>query len=307
MLVDARMSVRRVLLASTAIACLAFACAPSKSHGSVFHPPAAASEPPAESDAVQSPAWRPTSTQITLSSFGFWNGSFGYEKKRADLTREQLTALEGLRTRPPPKGSLGADYVSYEVKIADANGSTTAYRAVQDNVLDSDESREALTYATLDYETLQPFLDTIHCFSAKGAGQPKARSTDSPSSPTAEDIASAPALPTDLGCLNGVFLPAECSDSFFTFDVAKPATYAFIGGRCFENQSLRLFSADGATLLAESAVTPDTCFRLEHPLDTGRYVLELSKTNATGCGKSAEGGVGDALLRVEEVHVDAGP
>jgi hypothetical protein len=240
--------------------------------------------------------WKSTSARVELSSFGYWKGSSGYSKDRADMSQEQLDALAGLRTIPLPDGPPKADFTSYTLRVIDQDGTSVAYRAVEGNIRGSDESASSSTLVTLDYGTFRPFLATIRCLAAKSAIG-KERTTETPTNPTANDIASAVALPTDTGCTNGVFVPYGCSDSFFTLDVASPVTYGISSGRCLENLSLRAYSADGTTLVAESvAGTSDACFSLQHAFDAGKYILVLSKTNAAGCG--TQGTAGDTSLRL---------
>jgi len=242
--------------------------------------------------------WRPTSTRIEVSSFGFWEGSTGYAKDRAELTPEQLAALERLRTMTPPE-QMGADFTSYEVRVTDEDGSVARYRAAEGNVRDSDESVNAASLPTIDIETLRPFLDTIKCLRAK-AVEPIPRTTTTPLDPKTADMSKAVAVPADTACTNGVFVPYGCSDSLLTFDVDAPATYEIVSGRCLEQLSLRVYTSDRTTLLAESTPgTAESCFTLRHTFEPGSYVLVFSKTNAAGCNQN--GKAGDTSLRVRRV------
>ncbi len=251
--------------------------------------------PVVESHAV----WKPTSTRIELSSFGYWVGSASYAKDRAELTAEQLAALEGLRTMTPPE-KMGADFTSYELSVTDQDGSVARYRAADGNIRDSDESANAATLPTIDIDTLRPFLDTIKCLSAK-AVEPIPRTTNIPLDPKTADMSKAAAIPADTACTNGVFVPYGCSDSLLTFDVDAPATYEIVSGRCLEQLSLRVYTSDRTTLLAES--TPgsnESCFTLRHTFEPGSYVLVFSKTNAAGCNQN--GKAGDTSFRVRKVN-----
>ena len=244
------------------------------------------------------PVWRPTSTRIEVSSFGFWVGSTGYAKDRAALTAEQLAALEGLRTTTPPE-QMGADFTSYEVRVTDQDGSVARYRAAEGNVRDSDESANATSMPTIDIETLRPFLATIKCLSAK-AVEPIPRTTNIPLDPKTADMSKAVAVPADTACTNGVFVPYGCSDSLLTFDVDAPATYEIVSGRCLEQLSLRVYTSDRTALLAESTPgSAESCFTLRHTFQPGSYVLVFSKTNVAGC--SQNGRAGDTSFRVRKV------
>lgn len=81
------------------------------------------------------PVWTATSVRLELSSFGYWNGSSGYAKDRADLTAEQLLVLSGLRTVPTPTDTM-VDRVSHRLRIVDEDGSSVTYRAAERNRLD---------------------------------------------------------------------------------------------------------------------------------------------------------------------------
>ena len=245
------------------------------------------------------PVWKPSSHRIELTSFGFWQGSSGYAKDRADLSPRQLATLEELRTTAPPTMEVH-DGNSYRVRVFDEDGSVAEYRAAIDNVRDSDEGSSAARLPTLDMDTLQPFLSTFACVTARSA-EGTTRKTDETLDPRKADLESAVKLPADPGCINGLFLPATCSDTLFTLDVREPETFEIVGGRCLERLNLRLYTDDGTSLLAQSSPgTNERCFTLQHTFDVGTYVLVLSKTNARGC--SAEGAAGDTTLRLRRVQ-----
>jgi len=245
------------------------------------------------------PVWRRESRRIELWSFGYWQGSSGYAKDRAKLTDQQLAALEGLRATTPPS-ARGADFTSYRIRVLDEDGTFVDYRAAEGNVHDSDESDAARLLPTIDFATLEPFLATFQCLSAKAAaGTP--RETEAPIDPSEAEMEDAARLPADTGCINGLFVPHECSDTILTFDVSAPAVYDIVGGRCLESLSLRLYARDRTTLLALSSPAADgACFTLRHAFDPGRYVLVLSKTNVAGC--TTTGRAGDVSLRVQQAE-----
>lgn len=254
-------------------------------------------------DAERRPVWTASSTRIRLTSFGYWQGSSGYDKERKDLSSDQLALLDGLRTLAIATGPRTADGTSFRVEIFDIDGTSTSYRAARRNVVDSDEGSAARLRETIDYATLDPLLATFRCLSAKDAGPRHDRITAEPASPTVSSLATAAALPTDVGCLNGVFFSSTCHDSFFTLDVSEPATYVLRNDGCFERTTARLLSSDGETVLAESTpAAGDGCFVLQHDYVTGRYVVELSKTNLAGCADETKGSAGDTVLRLRKAN-----
>jgi hypothetical protein len=264
--------------------------------GSGAGPGSETSSPPAAGDRP----WRPSSVRIELTTFSFWTGSSGYAKDRADMTAAQLAALEGLRTIPTPE-LLGFDASSWQIRIVDADGSVAAYRAAFANIRDSDESAEALKLPTIDVETLEPFLATLHCLHAKKVPSIP-RSEDAPLDPSTADTSKTTKLPVDTGCINGVFLPQGCADAVLGFEIPAPATYELSTGRCIERLSLRLYASDRSTLLAEGTPgTGDTCTTLQHGFEPGSYVAVLGKTNAAGCQPGASGVAGDTSLSLRVV------
>jgi hypothetical protein len=66
--------------------------------------------------------------------------------------------------------------------------------------------------------------------------------------------------------------------------------------------SLRLYSSDGATKLAESTPGPGaTCFTMRYAFAPGSYLLHFIKTNALGCAEGKRGGAGDTSLAITRV------
>ena len=73
--------------------------------------------------------WKATSTRVELRSFGFFQGSSGYESDRSALSAAQLSALDAMCIIPTPTGPGGADFTTYAIEIADADGSVATYPA----------------------------------------------------------------------------------------------------------------------------------------------------------------------------------
>jgi hypothetical protein len=245
--------------------------------------------------------WRATSTKIEIFSFGFWEGSSGYAKLRAEMTPEQLTALDGLAIVPTPQNTRTADNTSYHILVTDADGTVAEYRAAAGNYVDGDEGDRARNQRTIDFHSLTPFLETFDCLSAKDVHY-EPRGTPQPKDPKTADLSKATKLPSDLGCRNSVFLPGACSDSFLRLDVTAGGTYSIGDTRCIEQMSLRLYSSDGATQLAESTPGPgDACFTLSYAFAPGSYLLHLIKTNVAGCSEGQSGTAGDTTLTIARV------
>jgi hypothetical protein len=134
----------------------------------------------------------------------FFEGSTAYDIARADMTPEQLEILDKLCEIAPPPGPLGADYTSYQVTVTDRSGESATYRAVEQNIRDSDESGVDGD-RTLDIDSLAPFLRTYQCASAKAMG-PYDLESGSLWNGT-------PVLTGDPGCSNGVFVGCGSSSS----------------------------------------------------------------------------------------------
>ena len=238
--------------------------------------------------------WKASSRRIELSSFGFMHRPSAYAKDRAELTPAQLAALAGLQTMSLPT-TLGIDAISYKIRVLDDDGTVAEFRAATYNVRDTAESSDAALLPTIDFATLEPFLETFRCLTARDA---TVRTTETPVDPSTADMQTALAFPTDSGCTNAVFLPDQCSDTLFTFDVGGTETYDIVSGRCLEAMTLRLYASDRTTLLAESTpATTESCFVLRHTFEPGSYVFVLTKTNAAGCNAKGEAGTTSLRLR----------
>jgi hypothetical protein len=244
---------------------------------------------PGDASACSAGFWKPTSTRIELTSFGFFTGSTGYEKDRSQLSDAQLAALAGMCLLTASRGPA-TDAVSYAIKIHDRDGSVASYRATQGNV-DGDPVANA-TVPAIEIGSLQPFLSTFQCLSAS-------QTRESPA-PTELPWSKAPTIGRDTGCLNGIFVPYGCHDVWLKLIVDAPATYELQTVNCVETINLKLHSADGTTELA--AGTPGSkpnCPSLSYQFrEQGTYLLEIEKTNATGCFFNTSGSAGDFFVRV---------
>lgn len=254
-----------------------------------------------ESSSPTGEVWRASSARIDISSFGFWEGSSGYSKLRADMTPEQLKALEGLKVIPTPQNGHTADNTSYRVLVTDADGTTAEYRAAAGNYVDGDEGQGALQKKTLEFDTLRPFLKTFECKAAKDMHY-EPRKTPVPTEPTSANLSRATKLPSDLGCQNAIYVPSSCSDSFLQLELVAGGTYDLSDSYCFEQMALRLYSSDGTTKLAESTPGSDkTCFTMRYTFAPGNYLLHFIKTNLAGCTDGADGAGGDTALTITRV------
>lgn len=243
--------------------------------------------------------WGASAAKIKISSFGFFDGSMGYEKSREELTPAQNDALANLCVIAPPT-VLGNDYVSYRITITDKSGVETKYRAAQDNVLDGDEG--PIKAPTLDYHTLRPFLDTIHCVSAGDTrvgpqSEIDAGSDGGPDQPWSK----APTMNDDPGCSNGVFAPYTCADIWLKLAIAQAGDYELTTSSCREKLRIRVYSPDGATEIATSNEgTAPACPSTPATFaQAGTYIVKLEKRNVAGC--TEESGAGDFALRISHV------
>lgn len=235
------------------------------------------------------PVWRESSQRIELSSFGFFEGSQGYDITRDQLSDEQLDMLAGLREINTPEGPLGADYVSYVVRITDRSGDVVEYRSAQENVRDSDEGPVA-GKRTLDYETLAPFLTTFNCMSAKEYRDPGDASMS-------DRWAGAATFSSDPNCTHGVFVSSETSHSYRKWQVDEPGTYSLSVVRCFQQMQLHLYDEKDQKELSssETTIAPD-CPTLVHHFDApGVYLIDLEKNRAHD---SPHDTAGDTSIRV---------
>ena len=235
--------------------------------------------------------WKASSRRIELVSFGFWQGSTGYRAERGTLNAAQQRALAGLCERPTPTGPVVSDLVSYHIKVTDADGSVVEYRAVPDNALEGDERDHALR--TIDYDSLEPFLKAFRCLVASESRVTRATKID-PERPWA----TAPTLPSDPSCLNGVFAPYNCGESWLKLTVPSAKRQTLTTERCVGTLQIKVFDATGENELATSpASASPRCPKLSYAFSAGTYYVQLRKTNGTqSC--DVRGAAGDYLLRV---------
>ena len=248
--------------------------------------------------------WGPSSSRIAVHSFGFWEGSSGFEADRSELTPAQLDLLDGLRRIPTPEGFIVADLTSYWVDITDSGGRVVSYRAAATNVMASDEPD--LTLPTLDIDTLEPFLETFQCLSAS-ATRDRFGTTPSPEppmDPSSEPDVGAPAgseLPVvstaSPGCFHGIFAPVECHDTWLRLQVEVAGIYQLSALDCFEQLEIAAFGADGSSELGSASGAGGSCPVLTQEFAApGTYPVVLRKTNLAGCGAPAA--AGDFTFRV---------
>ena len=236
------------------------------------------------------PPWKASSTRLEMTSFGYWVGSSGYRADRASLSGAQLSALAAMRQVPTPT-QTAADLVSYHLTIFDQDGTSALYRAagtggagVTTNLLDGDEGTTAASMPTIDFPTFQPFLDTIHCDATRSPAFPAdggvGGSTDGGAA-----WASAPTLPADPSCVDGISGNGSCEDIWRRVVVAQPATYTFTLRTCSTGMSLDIMAPDGASSLTTSpSFTSPACGSLAQHFDSaGTYLLRVSSGGDAGC------------------------
>jgi hypothetical protein len=229
--------------------------------------------------------WKPTSARISLRSFGFFNGSSGYERDRSDLTAEQKSALEGLCVVPSPT-QFATDGVIYTLEIADQDGSRALYYAAQGDAFDRDYG------PTLAFANLAPFLTTFSCLAAS---QTRPMTSEEPSPPWRD----APDVSVDPACRNGIFMPYKCHQVWVRLNVPSAATHRLELERCFGSMALKVFTNDGMTEIAASdPVSGTACPALSHAFEAGSWLLRVDKTNGDdSCDATTS--AGDFFLRVD--------
>lgn len=274
-----------VLVSATGAACSCSAGVTDKAAS----PPAAAVA--ADAPFVVAAPWKATSARLSVLTYGFFSGSMKYAKDRVDMTAAQLLALDGLRTKPDSANRGDADEQVSIVEILDADGSNAKYVA-------SEQDLSGLlggATATIAQSTLGPFLATLTCTKAKETSE---RCASAAGAPPPEGCTTK--VGADPGCLDGVFVGSDCEDVWMALDVASAGSYEIATVDCIESVTIKLLSADGATLLVESAAgTQPTCSAVTHTFDVpGTFKLLLEKRNAAGCAGGALGGAGDFYLRV---------
>jgi hypothetical protein len=276
-----------VAIAAIALVACSSSGEPGDSIVSPIGPPAAC---------VPGSVWKASSKSLSLTSFGFFQGSTGYDKDRSAMTPEQLTALDGMCQLPPAQAPTNPvnDAVSYHLSITDQDGTVAQYRAADMNVLDGDEGSGAAATPTIRYDTFAPFLATIHCLTAS-----ETRQYGPTSGPTWPPPANGPAFGADSACLNGVFLPYGCAQVGVNLTVEKAGEYTVRVVDGFEHLALSIFTSDGTTVLATSGPpggdSPSVTYRFTTP---GAYPVRIDKKLADGTCDANGGTAGDIGVRV---------
>jgi hypothetical protein len=126
------------------------------------------------------PVWLPDSARIDVQCGGFWQGSMRFRADRAQLTSAELDLLGGLRTVAAGP-ACWADTLGCSLDVTDAAGHMTTYLALEE------DANCGKGGTLVQFATLQPFLRALSCQYAHGS------------------TATAPALPRDARCWNGVF------------------------------------------------------------------------------------------------------
>jgi hypothetical protein len=230
--------------------------------------------------------WKPTSSAIEIRAFHLFKGQSGYLQQRTQLTAAQMTALDGLCLIPTPTTRL-TDSMTYRIVVADQDGTQTSYRASAFNYLDGN-----VGLPTVDVHSLEPFLATFSC---TFSGEPRFP-------PTGADAGSwdwAATMGTDPGCINGVYARSHCTPNWVKLRVDAPLTASIEVFECSGPQGgLRLFTPDGATVLAASSPgDASPCPYVSHAFaQAGTYLLSIDG-HAGDCDAGL-GLVGDVSLRV---------
>lgn len=242
-------------------------------------------------------AWKSTSARLAISGVVIGGSPSRYTVDLADMTPAQLAAAQGLRTiAGTTDGPMGADIPAWQVDVTDQDGSVASFRATMNNTPSDIEKQRATGLPTIDYATLTPFLDTFECMKEYNfVFEPRTDST--PIDPTGAYEGLYATLSTDKGCTNFITIGSACGDGLMKFPLAQSGTYEFIISETTDPLTLRAYSEDGSTLVAESSPGANgRPFTLSHFFDAANYLLVLSKTEASGCP------TGDLYVQ-HELHV----
>lgn len=271
-------------------------CSSSDDSASTSSPAVGVSDPDAEAPASL-PVWKSTSTRLEVSGVVIGASPSRYTVDLADMTPAQLAAAQGLRTIAGSKdGPGGADVPAWQVNVTDQDGSVASFRATMDNEHSDIEKQQASTLPTIDYATLTPFLGTFKCVNEYDVVF-ESRTDSTPIDPTGTYDSLYATLTTDKGCTNFISIGSACGDSLIKFPLTQSGTYEIIISETTDPLTLRAYSEDGRTLVAESSPGVDgRPFTFSHSFVAGNYLLVLSKTEASGCPS-------DHIFVRHELHV----
>ncbi len=209
------------------------------------------------------PVWSASSASIRLELHMSFDGTAAWEKKRSELTPDQLSILDSLASGPPIHGTW-SDPREIFVRIANDDRSLHDYRvAVHDEFGQGFTSDDLPVIASAAF---LPFLDSVHCLLSNATSHQAERVgvdpiTGVPRAPWTD----APDASDDPGCFHGIQGQETGEPTWVRAQVSAAGTYAFTLEPCTApGARLRLRSADGSTELAVSPVFDATCASLTY-------------------------------------------
>jgi hypothetical protein len=230
-------------------------------------------------DCTEGLVWKPTSTRVAIQGSAqlvaspdliVFNGSTRYEKDVADLSAEQVMALQKLcvadhLNRPE------TDFKNYLLTVKDTGARDEIYYAAENDLL----PQRDIDVGYLTIESLSRFLTTFRC-----------RATREPPSTTRLGDAgltddALPVLSTDPGCYDGAYFSSASDKQYFKVPIATPGALKVEAVDCFQTMSLRLLTSEGLAELASTGPkSAPECPALQvHVMSAGSYVLEVQKEN----------------------------
>lgn len=204
------------------------------------------------------------SEAIEIAWFNFFAGGYRFERRREQLSPEQLTLVEAIE-KVPSTEECWSD--AAEVRVSVTAGGTE--RTYSGNQYTGTCGRDV---ELVDFEAVSAVLDTVNCLPAKSYGS--------------EAAETAPSIAPDDGCWHGLFSASGDTPAWwFRIEISTAGTYRISLDGCGDRALLLdLFAGDATTPLA-SASGESACPVLTHPLaEAGSYVLRVDMLSGTYAG-----------------------
>lgn len=210
------------------------------------------------------PVWTSTSASIRLDIHAWPNGSAAWEKKRSELTADQLSILASLESAPPVHSKL-YDAQEVLVRVTDADTTTREYRVVLGDQFGRGVLSEDLPI--IHYASFRPLFEPLRCLVSGATAKEAERAGKDPVTGNPNPLwTEAPDVFDDSGCFNAISAQPDGDPTWVRVNFSSAGTYELALEPCVSGTArLRLHSNDGATeLIASPIVSLPACAALTY-------------------------------------------
>lgn len=252
---DTKQRLLPLAFAVAAVGCGADDHSSNKSVGDDALARASKNEEVAAQLSAKSPVFQPGDTAISISSSGFWSGSYGFSSEFADLSKRQIEALSDFSWQDNPddcwRNSLG-----HRIQVTTADGEVREYYSDSEDAGCRDDISQLV-----NFNAVQNFYEESGCVSSLDLDG-------------GWDADNALAATLNRGCHHGYFY----GPVWFKLEVLQSSELVIEGLGCRHSGTyLALFDRDGKTLLAQGEATDylSGCRTIQYPISKpGAYYLQ---------------------------------